>query len=56
MVDHHSCPRPIVAAWQYGAGRVLSSAMDGTWHWSLARQTEVNYHARYWGQWRLACG
>lgn len=41
--------RPIAAAWQYGAGRVLSSALDGTWHWRTARETETDYHARYWG-------
>jgi uncharacterized membrane protein len=41
--------RPIAAAWQYGAGRVLSTALDGTWHWRTARETETDYHARYWG-------
>ncbi|HWE04839.1 MAG TPA: hypothetical protein VG326_20705 [Tepidisphaeraceae bacterium] len=41
--------RPIAAAWQYGAGRVLSTALDGTWHWRTARDTETDYHARYWG-------
>jgi hypothetical protein len=42
--------RPIAAAWQYGAGRVFSTALDGTWHWRLAQKNdEVNYHARYWG-------
>ena len=30
--------RPIAAAWQYGAGRVFSSALDGTWHWRTARE------------------
>ncbi len=43
-------PRPIAAAWQYGHGRVFSSALDGTWHWRLARTTENDYHQRYWGQ------
>jgi uncharacterized membrane protein len=42
-------PRPIAAAWQYGRGGVLSSALDGTWHWRLARKTESDYHKRYWG-------
>ncbi|HYG77182.1 MAG TPA: hypothetical protein VEK08_19415 [Planctomycetota bacterium] len=43
-------PRPVAAAWQTGAGRVLSSALDGTWHWRLARTTETDYHQRYWSQ------
>ncbi len=43
-------PRPITAAWQYGQGRVFSTALDGTWHWRLARKTEGDYHQRYWGQ------
>lgn len=42
-------PRPVAAAWQAGRGRVLSSALDGTWHWRLGRQTEEDYHARFWG-------
>jgi uncharacterized membrane protein len=42
-------PRPVAAAWQYGGGRVMSSALDGTWHWRTARETEADYHARYWG-------
>src|SRR5207249_2293759 len=40
----------IAAAWQCGSGRVLSSALDGTWHWRLARTTETDYHQRFWGQ------
>jgi uncharacterized membrane protein len=43
-------PRPIAAAWQVGHGRVFSSALDGTWHWRLARTTENDYHKRFWGQ------
>jgi len=42
--------RPIAAAWQSGAGRVVSSALDGTWHWRTARTTDTDYHKRYWGQ------
>ena len=41
--------RPVAAAWQYGRGRVFSTALDGTWHWRLARTTETDYHRRYWG-------
>jgi len=44
--------RPIAAAWSYGRGRVISSALDGTWHWRTARKTESDYHQRWWG---LAC-
>lgn len=43
-------PRPITAAWQYGQGKVFSTALDGTWHWRLARKTDGDYHQRYWGQ------
>ena len=43
-------PRPVAAAWQVGHGRVFSTALDGTWHWRLARTTENDYHKRYWGQ------
>ena len=43
-------PRPITAAWQYGQGRVFSTALDGTWHWRIARKTDGDYHQRYWGQ------
>jgi len=43
-------PRPIAAAWQCGSGRVFSSALDGTWHWRLARTTDNDYHQRFWGQ------
>ena len=42
-------PRPIAAAWECGRGRVYSTALDGTWHWSTARKTEADYHKRYWG-------
>ncbi len=42
-------PRPVAAAWDCGRGRVYSTALDGTWHWSMARKTEVDYHQRYWG-------
>ncbi len=42
-------PRPIAAVWQCGRGRVFSSALDGTWHWSTARETEADYHQRFWG-------
>ena len=42
-------PRPVSAAWQCGRGRVFSSVLDGTWHWSLARETDVDYHRRFWG-------
>ena len=42
-------PRPVAAAWQYGRGRTFSTALDGTWHWRLARKTEIDYHQRYWG-------
>ena len=42
-------PRPVMAAWQAGRGRVLSSALDGTWHWRLAAKTEEDYHRRFWG-------
>lgn len=41
-------PRPVLAAWQSGRGRVLSSALDGTWHWRLAGKTETDYHKRFW--------
>ena len=42
--------RPIAAAWQYGAGRVLSSALDGTWHWRTARENDDRIITpRYWG-------
>ncbi|GMV81043.1 MAG: hypothetical protein AMXMBFR7_22270 [Planctomycetota bacterium] len=44
-----SGPRPVAAAWRYGAGRVYSTALDGTWHWRTARETEQDYHRRYWG-------
>ena len=40
--------RPISAAWQYGRGHVFSTALDGTWHWRLARKTDIDYHRRYW--------
>lgn len=42
-------PRPVAAAWQTGAGRVFSSALDGTWHWRLAAPTDTDYHQRFWG-------
>lgn len=42
-------PRPVAAAWPYGAGRVYSTALDGTWHWRLARKSEADYHQRFWG-------
>ena len=42
-------PRPVAAAWQIGRGRVFSSALDGTWHWRMARTTETDYHRRFWG-------
>jgi uncharacterized membrane protein len=42
-------PRPVAAAWQYGRGRVISSVLDGTWHWRLARKTDQDYHQRFWG-------
>ncbi|MDP6507207.1 MAG: hypothetical protein QF886_26505, partial [Planctomycetota bacterium] len=41
--------RPVSAVWRCGRGRVLSSALDGTWHWALGRQTEIDYHSRFWG-------
>ena len=41
-------PRPVLAAWQSGRGRVLSSALDGTWHWRLAAKAETEYHQRFW--------
>ena len=44
-----NAPRPIAAAWQRGNGRVLASALDGTWHWGMARTTETDYHQRFWG-------
>lgn len=42
-------PRPLLAAWQSGRGRALASALDGTWHWRLAAETETDYHRRFWG-------
>ena len=42
-------PRPVAAAWPYGAGRIYSTALDGTWHWRLARKSEADYHQRFWG-------
>ena len=42
-------PRPVAAAWSCGRGRVFSTALDGTWHWRLARTTDTDYHRRYWG-------
>ncbi len=42
-------PRPVAAAWPYGAGRIYSTALDGTWHWCLARKSETDYHQRFWG-------
>ena len=41
--------RPIAAAGHYGRGRVFASALDGTWHWALARKESTNYHQRFWG-------
>ncbi|MDA0837646.1 MAG: hypothetical protein O2857_07680 [Planctomycetota bacterium] len=42
-------PRPVSAVWRCGKGRVFSSALDGTWHWALARKTEIDFHRRFWG-------
>ncbi|MEN9575115.1 MAG: hypothetical protein RL514_2970 [Verrucomicrobiota bacterium] len=42
-------PRPVAAAWPYGAGRIYSTALDGTWHWRLARKADTDYHQRFWG-------
>ena len=42
-------PRPVSAAWQCGRGRVFSTALDGTWHWAMARETDTDYHKRFWG-------
>ncbi len=42
-------PRPVSAVWRCGKGRVFSSALDGTWHWALARKSETDYHRRFWG-------
>ncbi len=42
-------PRPLAAVWECGRGRVYSTALDGTWHWSMARETEADYHRRFWG-------
>lgn len=42
-------PRPVAAAWPYGAGRIYSTALDGTWHWRLARKSDTDYHQRFWG-------
>ncbi len=42
-------PRPVAAAWQYGAGRVYATALDGTWHWKLAKKIQTDYHRRFWG-------
>jgi len=41
--------RPVAAAWQCGRGRVFSTALDTTWHWSLDRETDVDYTRRFWG-------
>ncbi|HUW34039.1 MAG TPA: hypothetical protein VM223_20720 [Planctomycetota bacterium] len=41
--------RPAAAAWQCGRGRVFSTALDTTWHWSLDRETDIDYHRRFWG-------
>ena len=43
-----SGPRPVLAAWQSGRGRVVSFALDGTWHWRLAGKTDTDYHQRFW--------
>ncbi|HEY8668142.1 MAG TPA: glutamine amidotransferase [Tepidisphaeraceae bacterium] len=45
----HYGARPVAAAWQYGQGKVYSSALDGTWHWRTARESETDYHKRFWG-------
>lgn len=42
--------RPLLAAWRYGAGRVISYAAHGVGPWSEA-WSEVSTFPAWWGQW-----
>ncbi|MFI4876749.1 MAG: glutamine amidotransferase [Blastopirellula sp. JB062] len=39
---------PILVAGEYGLGRVLAFAVDGTWRWSLVGKADL--HKRFWRQ------
>ncbi|HUW35169.1 MAG TPA: glutamine amidotransferase [Planctomycetota bacterium] len=41
-------PRVLMAAGQYGRGRVLASALDTTYRWRIAREAETDYFRRFW--------
>ena len=41
-------PRVLMAAGQYGRGRVLASALDTTYRWRVTRNTETDYFRRFW--------
>jgi len=42
-------PRVLMAAGQYGRGRVFASALDTTYRWRVSRDGDTDYFRRYWG-------
>lgn len=41
---------PVLAAHNYGAGRVAAFASSGSWYWQMNLPSEVGFHDKFWKQ------